>query len=150
MELWWKIFNTIHFLGCDGLPFRGTYDADEHIENAKFMKLLRIRSNDIPELKSWLKRSSYKWLHHSNVVEILKLMSDYTLNTILTEVKDAKYYAIMIDEISDISRLEQVSTALKYVTDDLTIREVFLGFYETKVKDVLIRFQLNLSDCRGQ
>lgn len=80
-----------------------------------------MRSTDIPELNLRLKRSSYKWVYHVTVKEILKLISDSVMNSILAEVKEAKYYSIMIDETSDISQLEQVSISLRYVTNDLTI-----------------------------
>lgn len=66
----------------------------------------------------------------------------------------------MIDETSDLSRLEQVCISVRYVTDELVIKEFFLGFYETGdtqadtlfniAKDVVLRFGLDMTNIRGQ
>lgn len=120
-----------------------------------------LRTNHIPKLASWLKKSSgYKWLHHSIVEEMLKIIADATLNEVLLEVRKEKYFSLMLDETSDVDRFEQVSICLRYVSDELVIKEQFIGFYETKstisstsfqiIKDILIRCHLNMGDIRGQ
>ncbi|VEN39225.1 unnamed protein product [Callosobruchus maculatus] len=155
-----KIFESIIFLSKEGLPFRGSFHKEGSFEDSKFNELLKLRANDVPELDKWLKRSNQKWLHHSIVEEILKILSDSVLNGILQAVRNAKYYSIMVDETSDISRLEQVSLCLRHVDEKLNVTEDFVGFYETKntksetlfsiVKDVLTRYNLDLKDVRGQ
>ena len=37
----------------------------------------------------------------------------------------------MVDDTTDISNVERMSLCLKYVKDDLTLSEIFLGFIET-------------------
>lgn len=78
----------------------------------------------------------------------------------ISDVKSAKYFTIILDETADISCCEQVSISFRYVEEDLTVQEQFVGFYETNrttgevlhniVKDVLMRFNLNISNLRGQ
>lgn len=155
-----KIFETLLYMGKEGIPFRGTFQKGENLEDSKFIELLKLRAKDVPQLDIWLKRSGQKWLHHSILEEILKSLANDVLNGILLSVRDAKYYSIMVDETSDISRLEQVSICFRYVDENLNVIEDFAGFYETKdtkaetlfciVKDVLTRFKLDLSDMRGQ
>lgn len=150
-----KIFETINFLAQEGLPLRGHDD-----ENSKFIRFLRLRATDIPVLNSWLNRSKSKWLHHSIVEEILKSLADAVLDKICCNIRAAPYFAIMVDETSDVSRLEQVSFSVRFVDDSLDIAEEFIGFYETKnttaltlhkiVNDIMIRLQLNLLLLRGQ
>lgn len=94
------------------------------------------------------------------IEEILKMMSSDVINQILAEVKNEKYFSIMLDATSDVSRLEQVSIYLLYVTDEFVVKKIFVGFCETGdgkaekliniVKGVLIRFNLNVSNVRGQ
>ena len=125
-----------------------------------FTRLLELRANDIPELKSWLNRTSHKWIHHSILEEILKLMADFISQKTISEIQKQKYFSIMLDETSDISRLEQVCISFRYVTDELVIKEDFVGFYETGdtkadtlfniAKDVVLRFGLDITDVRGQ
>lgn len=155
-----KIFESIMFLGKTGLPFRGSFQRGDSFEDSKFIELLKLRANDVPELDKWLKRSNQKWLHHSIVEEILKMLADGVLNRILQSVRNAKYYSIMVDETSDVSRLEQVAVCFRHVDEELKVIENFVGFYETKdtksetlfliVKYILTRFNLDLSDMRGQ
>lgn len=48
------------------------------------------------------------------------------------QVKKAKYFSLIADETSDISRTEQVSICLRYIKDG-TIHERFFGFYDTAI-----------------
>lgn len=109
--------------------------------------------------KRWLQRT-YKWNSHQIVEEILNIFSNEILKDIISDVKAATYFPVILDETSDISGSEQVSISFRYVDNDLTVHEQFVGFYETKtttaevlhniVKDVLLRFDLNISNLRGQ
>ena len=63
-------------------------------------------------------------------------------------------------EIISISNKEQQSFCVKTVGDNFNVDEDFLGFYEIgnvksetvfkAIKDILLRFYLDLDDCRGQ
>ncbi|OXU20394.1 hypothetical protein TSAR_011167 [Trichomalopsis sarcophagae] len=98
------IFTTASYLARQGLSFRR-----ENAKESNFYKLLELRSHDIPELKAWLNRKKYEhsWLHHTIINEILSMMADEIKEDILKEIKENKYFSIMIDETSDIKRLEQ-------------------------------------------
>ncbi len=75
-------------------------------------------------------------------------------------IQDYKCYAIMADECTDISNKEQFTICIRCVTTHLEDHEYFIGFYEVEnissntlvqvIKDTLLRFNLDLSDCRGQ
>jgi hypothetical protein len=156
-----KIFETVQFIAQEGLPFRSSYDSAKNEEKSKFIHLLNLRAHDIPELRSWLSSTSMKkYTHHDIIEEILKMLRNAVSDKILQQIRAAKYYSILIDETSDISRLEQVSICIRYVDDKFEIKEDFIGFYETTntksetllsiIKDVLIRYQLDLNDMRGQ
>lgn len=92
--------------------------------------------------------------------EILELMSKEVIRNIVTEIKSAQYFTLIVNETSDISRLEQVSISFRIVSQDLTIKEIFIEFYETAntsaetlfaiILDVLARFNLDISELRGQ
>lgn len=141
--------------GTEGLPYRSADD-----ENSKFRRLLKIRASDVPELSEWLNHDGYRWLHHSHIEEIFQMYADYILKKIIQEMQSVGYFGVMMDETCDIARLEQVSISFRYVTDNFEVREVFVGFYETKTttadvlfqifEDVLLRFNLDISFLRGQ
>lgn len=66
----------------------------------------------------------------------------------------------MVDETTDVSTTEQVVFVLRWVDDDLEPYEEFLGINQTAsidanalvalVKDILIRFNIDMKSCRGQ
>ena len=78
----------------------------------------------------------------------------------MKEIRENNFFAIMTDEYTDISNLEQLSMCLRTVSDDLEIQEDFLVFYELNdiksdsivhaIKDVLLRSNLSLQSCWGQ
>lgn len=150
-----KIVETVRFLATQGIPLRG---HDE--EKSNFLQLLSLRSKDIPLLKSWLERSSYKWISHDVINEILEMLSRTVQTMLLDKIAAPPFYAIMADETTDASHKEQMSVNFRVVDENLKIHEHFLGFYETPftdsvtlfnvIKDVLLRFNLPLCRCRGQ
>ena len=69
-------------------------------------------------------------------------------------------FSVMCDEYTDVSNKEQLTFCMRWVNNDLEVSEKFLEFYETPdiksstivtvMKDILLRYQLNLDICRGQ
>ncbi|XP_025415524.1 zinc finger MYM-type protein 1-like [Sipha flava] len=148
-----KIISSL-YLTRQGLPVRGHGDINSNIQ-----QLLILRSDDVPELKSWLLRTKYKWLSHDIQNEILSLLSDEVQLNIVSEIKNAFCYSIILDETRDISNIEQVSVCIRIVDKHLNIADHFLGFFETPFTDAetlfnlvmntLNRFDINISKCRG-
>jgi len=151
-----KIFSTVKVLAKQGLSFRGR-DNDDH---SNLMQILKMRAEDVPELKTWLNRTGYTWTHHDIINEIIELFANEILRQNLVEIKSAGLFAISLDETSDVSRLEQVSICFRISLNDLSTKEFFMGFYETGktnsetlcniVKDVFARYDLKMSNLRGQ
>ena len=66
----------------------------------------------------------------------------------------------MVDETTDISTKEQVVFALCWIDDDWSVHEDFVGLIQTDsidsnslvhiIRDVLLRLDLKLENCRGQ
>ena len=52
-------------------------------------------------------------------------------NDIVEEVRRAKFYSVIADEVTDTANKEEISLALRYVLDD-TIKEVFMDFVEVE------------------
>ena len=83
---------------------------------------------------------------------------------IISEVKKAKYFTLMLDSTPDISREDQIAEILRYVhtneNKDVEIKEVFLGFFQvfeknaaSLVETVIKKLnddRIDLNDCRGQ
>jgi len=151
-----KIFSTLKVLAKQGLPLRGINNN----ENSNFIQILKARAEDVSELESWLKRSGHKWLHHDVQNEILELMATKVMSENLAEIRQVEFCALLLDETSDLSKIEQISICLRIVSQNLVSSEFFLGFYSTSstkaetlfqvVQDVFLRFNLPLTKLRGQ
>ena len=150
-----KIISSLRYLARQGLAVRGHSENDGNL-----MQLLQLRGEDSDDLISWLDRRE-NWLSHDIQNELLEIMSRIVLKSILAEVKQNKYFTIIVDEATDVSFREQVSICLRHVSSNtLEIQEEFTGLYETEnttaetltilIKDAMCRYGLSLSDCRGQ
>lgn len=149
-----KIFETLNVLGQQVISLRGA-DSDEH---ANFVKILKMRGNDCPELRQWLTSAGSKWTSHDIQNEILSILSTIILQKLLTIVRESDFFSILLDETPDSASREQLSICV--VSEDFVSSEYFLGFYNIKsttanalmevVKDVFVRFQFEFSKLRGQ
>lgn len=149
------IVSSMHYLCTQGLAVRGHTDGTGNFEN-----LLKLRSLDSASLNSWLDRSGYKWISPAIQNEIIQDLALAVLRSLKEDFREAKYFAIVMDETTDASCKEQVSICIRHVSPDLQVHETFVGFYETPstnsstlfeiAQDVLTRFELKMSDCRGQ
>jgi len=150
-----QILSTLKFLCRQGLPIRG----HEH-SAGNFQELLRIRSEDDRQLKSWLARkSSFTSVEIQN--ECLALMAHHVLGVITETIRKATFFSIICDEVTDQSRQHQLGISVRWVdTNSFEVHEDFLelclipeGDAETITKlitDSLLRLQLPIKQCRGQ
>ena len=148
-----KILSTLR-LACQGLAIRGHTE-----ESSNFYNLLRLRCEDCENLSNWLKQKT-SFVSHEIQNEFLTLMAHSVLRSITSRIRDAKYYSIIADEVTDQSRLHQLGVTIRWVDDSFQIHEDFIELYllpqgdaETIFKmihDTLIRNQLPINACRGQ
>ncbi|KAJ8041249.1 Zinc finger MYM-type protein 1 [Holothuria leucospilota] len=82
------------------------------------------------------------------------------LRDIVNDIKGSDIYSIMADETADVSNTEQLVLCLRWVTDELTVHEDFIGMHPLNntsadhiisiIKDVLLRLNLHIKNARGQ
>lgn len=152
-EMLMKVLTSLRFLVCQGLAIRGHKEEDSNL-----IHLLKCRSEDVQGLEGWIKEGRY--LSHDIINELMEMMSHQLLRTLLCDIKDANWFALIADETRDISGLEQFSVSLRWVDKCYDISEDFIGMVQvdqtdaatlaSALKDVLIRCGLQLSSCRGQ
>ncbi|CAG7827101.1 unnamed protein product [Allacma fusca] len=149
-----SMFTSAIFLATQGLPFLG-----DIFKKGNYFQLLTLRSSDVPELMHFMRRS--KPLTCSDIQnEMIKIISLAISRKIQARLNENKEFSIIVDETTDISGREQVSLCVRSVSSDLNVSEDFLGFYQTDskksntlvaiIKDVLIRFGLEITNIRGQ
>ena len=115
-------------------------------------------TEDYPALEQRVEKGNY--LSSDIVNEMISLMGQALLRQLLTRMHNAGWYAIMADEACDISNLEQVTMCIRWVDNEYTVQEDFIGLVQlpnaaaatitSALKDVLVWCSLHLSMCHGQ
>ena len=90
----------------------------------------------------------------------MKIMSLTILRDITGSVMADKFYALMADDVADVSNKEQVAICLRSIDDNFEAHENFIGMHVVDsigsdvlvaiLKDVLMRLNLSIHNCRGQ
>ena len=152
-----KVLLCIRYLGRQGLALRGHEESIESFDGNLYQLLLLEATRD-EKMKAWLDKKQYLSPVITN--EMINIMGLAVLEKILTNIKTSKWYAIIVDEATDISHTEQMSLSIRWVNEKYQISEDTLGLVELpntkaltiyqQVKDILIRCSLPLSQCRGQ
>ena len=87
-------------------------------------------------------------------------MAYILLCNITKNINESHYHSIMADEVTDTNNKELLVLCFRWVDADLYVHEDFVGIHGIKniksdtmvvvVKDVLTRFNISLSNFRGQ
>ena len=147
------IIRSIRFLARQGLALRG-HSSDE----GNFIQLLKLLSETEPALQSWLAKEREKYTSGEIQNEILRLMAHSILRKISQSVHNN---TLMADEVTDSSNREQFVICLRWVDGtSLAVNEDLVGFYQvdditaatlfSSLKDVLLRLNINIRNCRAQ
>lgn len=134
-----SIIETIILCGRQNIPLRGHRDAGTDLELAceghgNFWALLqfRISSGDTllrEHLTTAPKNATYVSPDIQN--QVIQVLGDHILHKILINVKGAKYFSVIADEVTDSSNKEQLGVVLRYVNPtDNCIREDLVSFLE--------------------
>ena len=140
--------STLRYLLRQGMAVRG-----HHEEEGNLAQLLHVISNEIPQLKVWLKEKKYC----SPEIQIA-LMGLCVLCACF--IRNAQYFSIIADEANDIGHKEQLVVCIRWVDDNFDIHEdpiELINVPQTDartltacIKDCLLRCCLPISQCRGQ
>lgn len=160
-----SVVKCIHFCGKQCIALRGHRDdssADEGSNKGNFLALLefRIDAGDEP-LKKHRETCHANARYSSKTIQnqIIILIGDHIRESIVQEIKDAKFFSVLCDEVTDNANLEQLSFVLRFVDKDCQIHEEFLDFQCTNwitgevisglILGKLEQWGLKIEDCRG-
>ena len=111
---------TMRTLLQQGLAIRGHSDDCSNIQNFNSDK-----AEYVPGLK--LMMSENRYFSHDILEEQEQLLVLGCRRELLEEINNRPFYAIICDEASDISKIEQLSFSIRHVNDKYEIREDFIG-----------------------
>jgi hypothetical protein len=107
-------------LSSRGSAFRGSSDRLFTVQNGNFLGLVELFGTYDDVLNEHLRRVLAKEIsdHYCSkriLGELLELLAKRVQETILSSVKNAKYFAIILDCTPDVSHKEQMSFKIRYV-----------------------------------
>lgn len=120
-----SIISTVELCGRQGIALRGHRDDANALENehsmrnpGNFQMLLEFRcyAGDrilADHLENCGQNSSYRSKTIQN--EVIDVLGDMKRGSILKEVKNAKYFSVLCDEVQDASATGQITFILRYV-----------------------------------
>ena len=121
------------FLGKQELAFRGHDESPGSLNRGNYVELLYERADMDPELQEHLNNSTVFSGLSSNIQnDIILSVSEYMIQEIKKDIRQAGFVAIILDETTDITTKSQLSTVIRYVNND-SVEERFVSF--TNVSD---------------
>ena len=85
------------------LPFRGHSE-----EQGNFYQLVALRGSESDDLKTWMKHTRSYMSHDIQNEIFLQIMAHQILRAIIKNVSSSNWFAIIADEATDASLVEQV------------------------------------------
>ncbi|XP_030751391.1 zinc finger MYM-type protein 1-like [Sitophilus oryzae] len=142
------IIKTIILCGCQELALRGTNDSGPLTLNSiepvyndgNFRALLRMRlSCGDKDLIEHIEGQSLNAMYISPIIQnnIIQICGKMIQEQIVSRINKSKYFSILMDETTDISRIEQLSLCVRYIDSNeqngnpvYIMREDFLQFVQ--------------------
>ncbi|CAH0564503.1 unnamed protein product [Brassicogethes aeneus] len=169
IEYWKNVFKriveVIKFIAERGLAFRGEDERLGSSHNGNYLGILELISKFDPFLYQHLENFGQKgkgrvsYISKTIYEEIIRCMGKQIYNTIITEIKEAKYYSIIVDSTPDLSHVDQLSVVFRYCLNGKVI-ERFLCFVpihshtgKSLANEILSLLRTNsvkIENCRGQ
>lgn len=164
-----SLFKIVLLCGRQGLALRGhrddqiswTEDDDTHSNQGNFVELVRFRAETNAVLAEHLAKSPRNKRYTSKTIQnqLVEVIGDSIRNDIIAEVKEAKFYSVIADEVTDTANKEELSLSLRFVFDG-RVKEVFVDFVEVEritgqvlaqaILQWLSTHGLSRADIRGQ
>lgn len=153
------LFRIASFLGRQGLSFRGHCESSESSNRGNFIELIETMSEENDDLKAKMSRRYGHYTSHEYQNDIITVFGQKIKETIISEVKQAGYFSLLVDETKDCSKKEQMALILRYVHNGC-IRERAVGAYHMKdlsaealskfIIELLTSYGLDFNFCVGQ
>lgn len=161
-----RIIATVKLLASMGLAFRGHREGAQSNRKGNFLSFIDYLAEFDTFLKLHLEKyrnrgtGNVNYLSHTICDEFISLMADEVKSRLITEVKEAIYFSIIVDSTPDVSHVDQLTFILRFVDKHGEIKERFLGFLiienhdsaylENIVLEYIRELTLNIKNCRGQ
>lgn len=161
-----RVVTVVKALSSRGLALRGETEKIGCVNNGNFLMSMQLISKFDPFLALHFEKygnkgkGSTSYLSFQTYEQIITVMAEKVQQTIIEEIKTAKYFSIIVDSTPDVSHVDQLSIVIRYVDNKGFPQERFLGFLDNTghkseqltdaVLSTLALYQLDTDNLRGQ
>jgi len=117
-----RLVSVITFLSSRGHDFRGKEDKFNSQHNGNFLGLLELISEYDPFLKAHIEqygnqgKGNPSYLSKTVCNELMTIMKNSLSIFIINEIKECKYFSIIMDSTPDLTKVDQMAIILRYCT----------------------------------
>ncbi|KAL4082575.1 hypothetical protein QTP88_027605 [Uroleucon formosanum] len=160
-----RVVAIVVSLTSRGLPMRGHNECFGSLHNGNFMRELELiaqfdhfLSKHIAQYRN-SGRGKVSYLSSTTYYEVIHIMKNKIMKTIINEVKNAKYFSIVVDSTPDISHTDQLSLIYRYVLNGIPVERFIqfipnTGHKSKEIADAVLKaiheHGLDIKNCRGQ
>nr|XP_028956520.1 zinc finger MYM-type protein 1-like [Malus domestica] len=151
------------FLFRQGLSFRGHDETDTSNNRGNYLELLQFLADHDEKIKGVVldkAPGNLKLITPTIQKDHVHSCSIETINSIISDKKNAMFFSLLVDEARDVSIKEQMAVVLHYVDKNMKVIERFVGVQHVpdttsnilqESIDAFINFnELSFSNLRGQ
>lgn len=126
-----RLIDITCMLGRQELPFRGHYEAEDSVNQGNYREMFKLFTKHDEILQTHMTNSKvFKGLSKSIQNDLISVVSELMMAEITEELDAAPFFALEMDETTDVSTMEQCSIILRYVDPCGRITERFFGFHD--------------------
>lgn len=164
------VLDAIVFLSENNLAFRGASSDIQNDNCGNFLNLIKLLAKYYAPLGAHLdsitsnpKKPQVTYLSWEIQNEFIQICGDAVKTKILEQIKNHKYFAVMVDSTPDVSKKDQLSFIIRHVSASHSgcfVLESFLDFVSTTKKtgkdiaEVILKtledYGLSIENCVGQ
>jgi len=170
-RLYWRnvlkrIIATVKLLASLGIAFRGHRDDRDSNRKGNFISCIEYLAEFDDFLKNHLGKygncgtGNVNYLSNTICDELISLMGSEVKKCLISEIRQAVYFSIIVDATPDITHIDQLTLILRFVDHNGDIKERFFGFLniahhdseylERIILENLKDLSLDIKNCRGQ
>ena len=130
------IADTLRLTAVQNIAQRGHRESntDDDNNSGNFLEILSFMKNYSEILEDRLENGpqNAKYTHYTVQDAILEILSDIILDGITEEIKEAEYFALLVDETKDLSKQEQLilcfdTCSITKCTKNFSVSELQMG-----------------------
>ena len=130
-EILKRLVDIVCFLGQHELGFRGHNETCFAAKRGNFLDLVSLIAKYDVCLKNHIEQSTvFRGVSNRIQNDLIGAVSTVVLKQIKSEIKQADFIAIILDETTDVSNLSQLSAVVRYVNKEKNVQERFLSFFD--------------------